>query len=444
VGNRAFTALVMREAARSELSGRPHPRLHPGAAGWSEDGRIVLGPPSLLLSRDEREAVLRHEAVHVLQQRLAPREETAAARERAERLAGLGAAGHVSPRDLLAPAPRLLSAPVSGKPATGFTRLFAGNGTVIGEVAASGVTVRAEQSYEKLGIEAPVDPKSTFGTASMTELQFLACGNRAFPVLQKLAKDMGVAASRIADMNAAIAKASGWRVEQVLVVNEESRLHVADGKPLITISHEDFARSGGETAAHEAAHAVFESHTHDKPGGTLAPDAFSLRFADLFRRLGATKAVPLPKRPFRKAKPSLKATGDDQTAPAGLAMVTDTLWGAAETTKVEGHPWEGVDELFASAYGAFRVDEPLLGELIAHYAKADASVTKLGQELLDLLKAVRDPKALKGLTAPAKADAEAAKTEIAKREGQQSKIKERLGEILDPERLPPKSVTCPK
>ena len=437
----------MRDAAgATRFSSRPHPELHPGTPAWAEDGQIVLGPPSLLLSPEERADVMHHETIHVLQQRLAPADETAAARDRSERLADRPRGDLPAAQNLLEPVPRLLAAPVKGKPASGFTRLFAGNDGVIGEVVDAGVTVRAQRSYKQLGIEAPVDPTSQFETATMTDLQFLSCGNRVFPALHQLAKEMLKAAQQVAAMSEAIPKGSPWRVKLVLVVNEASRLHFADGEPLITLSHEDFDRSGAESAAHEAAHAVFESHSHSRPGDpdALAPDAFALRFADLFRRLQQTQLVPVPTEPFNKKKPPLTTSGAGAEQPAGLVMVTDSLWASGSGERTEGHPWDGVDELFASAYAAFRTNEQLLRQLIAHYAKADGSVKKLGTELLDLLKAVKDPKALKALKAPAKADATEAEAAIAKRESQPSQIKDRLGAILKPETLPPETVVCPK
>jgi hypothetical protein len=445
VGNRALAALLTRTAA-AERSARPHPALDPGTPAWSEAGRIVLGPPSLLLSADERAGVLRHEAIHALQQRLAPVDDGPAARERAERLAGRGPGDLPGLDELSEPAPRLLAAPVSGRAASGFTRLFAGSDAIIGEVVASGVTVRIQRSYAQLGIEAPTDTTSDFPTTTMTELQYVACGDRAFPALKRIADRLGSVAARVADVGGALGKGSRWTPALVVVVSEESRMHVADGAPLITISHEDFDRAGPQTAAHEASHAVFESHTHATPDGPLAPDAFALRFADLFRRLGGTRAVPLPTRPFSAGKPSLAPGKDEPTGPAGLVMVTDTLWAAAPAPggKTEGHPWEGPDELFASAHGAFRTDEKLLTKLIAHYAGADGSVTALGKELLDLLRTVRDPKALKALAPPGKDESAKATEAIRAREAPASSVKERLGFILDPAALPPKSVTCPK
>ena len=172
-------------------------------------GQIVLGPPAALLSEDERADVLRHEAVHAVQQRLAATDESATARAHAERLAEGGTLPTAA--ELGEPAPALLAAPITGKPATGFDRLFASEADIIGEVVESGVTVRAARDFHNLGIEAPVDTKSTFGTASMTDLQYLSCGNKALPALEKLAGKLREVAKGVARVNGSIAAGSPWR-----------------------------------------------------------------------------------------------------------------------------------------------------------------------------------------------------------------------------------------
>ena len=449
LGNRAFTALVQRApateaAAPGRISMRPHPQLDPATPAWAEDGEMVLGPPALGLSQSERADVIHHEMIHAVQQRVAPAEESGAARERAERLAERPRGEFPSRDALSAPAPRLLAAPIKGKPATGFDRLFGGDGQVIGEVVDGGVTVRTSRTYADLKIEAPVDPKSEFGAATMTELQYLACGNKSFATLEKIAKKLRGVAQAVARANGAIAAGSPWRVEQVFVVNEASRLHFADGKALITLELNDFANAAVETAAHEASHAVFESHSHPdaaKPD-VLAPDTLALRIADLFLRLSKTQAVPLPSKPFKKQKPSLKAGAEDEVRPAGIVMVTDGLWSGGALT--DGHPWDGPDEFFASAYGAFQTDPALLRDLIAHFARADASLKQAGEELLMLLAAMKDAKAQKSLKGLATDARDAATQAIRARESPPSTIRQRLGAILDPEKLAPESVACPK
>jgi hypothetical protein len=444
VGNRAFAAFVQREAATQQrVSDRPHPQLPPGTPAWAQDGEIVLGPPAFLLSPEERADVVHHETIHVLQQRLAPVDESGAARDRAERLADRPRGSLPSSAELQAPAPRLLAAPIKGNPATGFTRLFAGDGKIIGEVVDSGVTARAELGYHDLGIEAPVDPKSQFGTATMTDVQFLSCGNRAFPKLKDVGVAMRAVAKQIAAVNVAIPAGSPWRVDLVLIVNEASRLHFADGKALLVLSQTDFERAGPATAAHEASHAVFESHSHPDPKhpDALAPDAFALRLSDLFLRLAKTPPVPLPSEPFKKQRPPLKGGGGGPEQPAGLVMVTDSLWSGGAST--EGHPWDGPDEFFASAFGAFVRDRQLLTQMIAHYAPLDESIKSGGAELLTLLTAVNEPKAAQALQPPAAAQQKRATEAIRQRESPASTIKQRLGAILNPETLPPETVTCP-
>ena len=450
VGNRAFTAHLQRvtageATAPGRISMRPHPRLDPATPAWAEDGEMVLGAPSIGLSQSERADVIHHEMIHALQQRAAPVDESGMARARAERLAERPRGDFPSAAALAAPAPRLLAAPIKGKPATGFNRLFGGEGQVIGEVVDGGVTVRTSRSYADLKIEPPVDTKSEFAIASMTELQYLACGDRPFASLQEIAKKMRAVAQAVARVNGAIATGSPWRVEQVFVVSEASRLHFADGRALITIALDDFAGAATETAAHEASHAVFESHSHPdaaKPD-VLAPDTLALRIADLFLRLSKTATVPLPSRPFKKEKPPLKVAEGGDGRPAGIVMVTDGLWSGGAAT--DGHPWDGPDEFFASAYGAFTTNPALLDELIAHYAPADPAIKAAGAELLLLLKALKDPKAQKSLKGVDATDARAAATQaIRARESSPSTIRERLGAILDPDKLPPASVTCPR
>ena len=301
---------------RSRRRGRGRPPSVPPTPSGAAAGHAGLGGgrpdhPGAVVAAAlpvERADIIHHETIHVLQQRCAPADESGEARRRAEALAQWPQGDLLTAEELLAPAPRLLAAPVTGKPASGFTRLFAGDGEVIGEVSVGGVTARDRRSYEKLGIEAPVDPKSQFGTATVSDLQYLACGDKAFPVLAKVAEGLRKVAQRVAAVNESIPKGSGWRVEQVFVANEASRLHVADG------AAPDHARAGcldraaAESAAHEASHAVFESHTHARPDAGLAPDAFSLRLADLFGRLGGTTTVPIPTEAFTKKPPPLKET----------------------------------------------------------------------------------------------------------------------------------------
>ena len=350
------------------------------------------------------------------------------------------AAASLRPEELSAPAPRLLAAPVKGKAATGFTRLFAGDGEIIGEVVDSGVAVRAELGYRELGIEAPVDPKSDFGTATMTDLQFLSCGNRAFPKLQAVGTAMRERRQAGRGVNGAIAAGSPWRVEQVFVVNEASRLHFADGQALMVLSHKDFDSNGPETAAHEASHAVFESHSHPDRSSPRpsAPDAFALRLADLFLRLAKTPSVSASERAVQEAAAAAEAGGDGPQQPAGLR---------------DGHrqPVERRRDHRGASVGRprrvlrqrprrLRPRSEAARRMIAHYAPLDASSRARGRAA-SLLTAAEGPR-VKALQRPRR-PAEGATEAIRQRESQPSTIKERLGAILSPETLPPETVTCP-
>ena len=132
VGNRAFSASV---------SAGPHPALDPATPAWAEHGEMVLGPPSVLLSPEERAGVIRHEAVHVLQQRMAPADESRP-RARPVRAARGDRAAVRAPSS----SPRRRACWPRRSPARrrpGFDHLYAGEGEIVGEVTESGVTARA-------------------------------------------------------------------------------------------------------------------------------------------------------------------------------------------------------------------------------------------------------------------------------------------------------------
>ena len=65
-----------------------------------------------------------------------------------------------------------------------------------------------------------------------------------------------------------------------------------------------------------------------------------------------------------------------------------------------GHPWDTVDEFFASAHGAYQ-QKPLFEKIVAHYGKADKKIPPLAKKLFALLAKVGDPKALAALKTPA-------------------------------------------
>ena len=76
-------------------------------------------------------------------------------------------------------------------------------------------------------------------------------------------------------------------------------------------------------------------------------------------------------------------------------MVTDVLWAGSG-----GHPWDNVDEFFASAFGAYQ-QKSLFEKIVKHYGKADAKIPPLAKKLFALLAKVGDPKALAALGTPA-------------------------------------------
>jgi len=117
----------------------------------------------------------------------------------------------------------------------------------------------------------------------------------------------------------------------------------------------------------------------------------------------------------------------------------DELWAGAG-----GHPWDGPDEFFASAYGAYLQDPKLLKRIIGHYAKKDKKITALGKELLELLPLAGNYKAADALKPPADPKEAEAALRKAGAPWDVSGYQDVLGWAVDPERMPgPRSIACP-
>jgi hypothetical protein len=121
-------------------------------------------------------------------------------------------------------------------------------------------------------------------------------------------------------------------------------------------------------------------------------------------------------------------------------MVADVLWSGSG-----GHPWQGPDEFFASAYGSWRHDPELLKQSIAHYAKKDKRITDFGKELLELLPLAGDTAAADALKGPADPKAALAALKKAGAPLDVTSGQGGLDWLLDPEKLPaPGKILCPK
>jgi hypothetical protein len=342
----------------------------------------------------ERWRMLRHEAVHRLQQVHTSREETAAARAGAERLAQQSEEpGRWLPSaDVLRPVPALLAYPPQKY--APFTQVWIGNAGLVGEVVQSQVTVRKFSLYEELGVSS---------TKRMNQYQAYACGTHQTATITAQAKKMKEVADATADANAKLPAGVAQRIALVVVFGDASsagyRTH--QGKGLMVLDHESFEKGTfADTIAHEGAHAIFEFHATAGGGKAAArvPDPLALRVADLFARLATTTPVPKPTGKFDpKAPPPVKVEATTSAHPAGHVMVSDTLWSGTG-----GHPWKDPDEFFASAHGGFLRAPALLNASIAFYAKVDARITPLANELLDLLVKVGKPKELGVLKRPPK------------------------------------------
>ena len=119
-----------------------HPALPADIPAWTEDGTTALGLPWLFASVRQRERILRHEAIHSLHQRLAPRGETPADRAHAETLAAKGEdpSMQVARNDVQWPVPALLSFGVQTY--SPWTQVWVGHPGIVGEVVAGAVAVR--------------------------------------------------------------------------------------------------------------------------------------------------------------------------------------------------------------------------------------------------------------------------------------------------------------
>ena len=117
-------------------------------------------------------------------------------------------------------------------------------------------------------------------------------------------------------------------------------------------------------------------------------------------------------------------------------MVMDELW-----TGRGGHPWDTVDEFFASAHGAFQ-QKPLFEKIVAHYGKADKKIPPLAKKLFELLAKVGDPKALADLKTPA--DTKAIDAELKGIQPTPAVTNAITDLLVNPDTLPgPSTIVCP-
>jgi hypothetical protein len=403
------------------LTARPHSQLPEGTPAWTERGMVVLGEQALLAPPEQRAEILRHEAVHSVHQRAAGRDESRAARNRAERLASSPAAlRNAGP---LPAAPSLLAFPPQKHKS--FDQIWIGHDGVIGEIARSGVTVRTIFPYKDLKIDplGASPPKDFF------------CGDTNKAPMPERAKALEAVAKQTAQDNQRLpADMDKQKANLVLVANEQSEYRFAGQTPVIVVKQEELANNQwSNTLAHETGHAILEHHAD----GQAAPDAFALRVADLFNRAQTTYAVPHPAAKFDpKNPPSLTLTGTG--VPAAIAMVSDMLWAGDG-----GHPWDGPHEFFTSAYAGSVREPALQKQIFRHYTGSDKAVQAICDELMKLLSTVTKAKAADKVKAPqGKALTEAKKT-LANEKKTPQIVSGSLSMLVDPKTMPgPEQIKC--
>jgi hypothetical protein len=377
--------------------------LPPETPAWTDHGQIHFGVHSLFATPAEQEAMERHEVGHALQQAVGEVDERPAARSRAEREAHRFASQQGMRRLSGRAVPTLMAhPPQKRKP---FDHVWIGNSSIIVEIQVSGIAVRAERSYKAIGVGKLNAPKynKTLGTAvkQMTDEKFFLCNKPPLNRLNKLAEQMKKAGKLTAELNQKIPTGGAkHRVALVLVTDMEAPgYRTAGGKGLIVVKESDI-KGSLNTVRHETSHAIFEHHSLGKKN---VPDNLALQIADIFNELAQTKRVMIPKKKFSARKPPNTAP-QKQGRPAGLVMVSDTLWSGTG-----GHPWDDVSEFFASAFAGYVANKRLLQRIVQYYIKkADGQIKGPSERLFRLLDIVGDEKALKGLAPPAaKAKAEA-------------------------------------
>lgn len=318
----------------------------------------------------------------------------------------------------------------AGKGSTPFDRVWVGHTGIIGEVRVASVSVRIYKFYSDLGIDQPPEHKT------------YQCGRHDFAPLPQLARRMREVARKVGEINDKIpAHAKQRRIPLVIIRKYfKSAFRTADGQGLIMLD-ENAKGSWVDAAAHEGAHGLLMYHVASTSAGKRAPDPFSLRIADIYRRLEQTAEVPIPTAKFDPRNPP-PVEGDGRKAQAGLVMVSDALWAGAG-----GHPWENMDEFFASAYAGFLQQPALLRRIIAYYGrKADPKIRQPARELLALLAQVGKARQLAALKAPQKGLDEARsliRADVPEPPDLTGSTLDNIDELLDPSRLPgPSTISC--
>jgi len=389
--NRPIQPFIKPELNTSSPSSLPR-----DTPAWSEGGRVGLGPSFFQVDQNKQFEILRHESIHALHQRSVAIDNSSTARINAEALAS---GGHLaSPRAYSAPAPSILAfPPQTHKP---WDKVYIGNTMIIGELNQGGLTLRVKMDYSEFKVDDVMKYDKSLGMdlIETKKSSVYHCGTHPNKNLVGKVKKLREVMSKVEKLNKKMPASSTFRIKYIFVAPHTSeRFRTVDKKGVLFLSSKTLNTSIVDAAAHEASHGIFEHHATagDSDPAKRVPDNLALQVAAIFTKLRGTKAASIPNKKFDPSSPPSYVIAGRVSQPAGIIPIHDTVWSGEG-----GHPWNDIDEFFASAFAAFTQNPKLLNKIVNYYNKHDNSIKPLYTQLFKLFKKVGDTKSLKSVAPP--------------------------------------------
>jgi hypothetical protein len=378
------------------LQNTPPGWLPPDTPAWAERGRIGLGPAFFQADHMTQADILRHEYIHALHQCSAALDNSASARRNAEALAS---ATHLAPKQAInAPAPAILAfPPQKHKP---WDQVYIGNSMIIGELTLGDLVLRIKMDYSEFKVEDVFKHNKDLDMdlIETEKATVYHCGKHPNINLVDKVKKLRVVLSKVEQLNNKIPVKSTFKIKYVFVAaNASERFRTVNNQGVLFLSSNTLDTGIVDAAAHEASHGIFEHHATagDADPAKRVPDNLALQVADIFAKLKNTKAAAVPQTKFNPKSPPPYESTDSTRQPAGIIPIHDTVWSGEG-----GHPWNAIDEFFASAFAAFTQEPKLLDKIIDYYNKHDPSIRPLYTQLFNLFKNVGNAKSLASVAAP--------------------------------------------